>query len=524
MFTPQWMGGLKCAILGPPVSGLSNGAQNRPNDTLNQTGLKQMLCFCHMPPVPEQQNPVPPPVPTLRTPPSTFIKSVRILLLVLIVIGLGLIATEKLWVPKLVNLILNQALLAPVATTQPVPPAWKPLEATSTDFAYNIQNGAIVFKGRVDQSNTIPSPSGDISVNTDLNSFVVSSINTFFAKDSTHVFYTGVILPMADPQSFEVLQGGYDAYAKDKNYVYYEVDSSNASDSLTPIPNADSATFISLENPYAAYAKDKNYVYYNGRVISGADPQTFQILNVNTDPNSCYGGYTKDKNHIYYCASIVPEADSATFSLLLDSANATSSYAKDANHVFYAFSHTVITGADPVSFVVLADGYAKDKNHIYGVNYNSSDTPLDLNTFAIVQGTHFGEYVRDSQRIFYKSESDGFGGFLNNVSADSFVALNDVYGKDTQHVYYGNQVVPKADTATFHVFTPQKEWVSDGNMVWNSQWYYAADKNSVYFAGKVLRGTDVATFHLDTPSGNFCNQDCASDKNHTYDMSGSISN
>lgn len=36
------------------------------------------------------------------------IRTVRIVLLVLIIIGLGLLATQKLWVPKLVNSILLQ--------------------------------------------------------------------------------------------------------------------------------------------------------------------------------------------------------------------------------------------------------------------------------------------------------------------------------------------------------------------------------------------------------------------------------
>ena len=148
-----------------------------------------------MPPVPEQPSPASPPPESS----GTVIKAVRIFLLVLIVIGVGLIATEKLWVPKLVNVILqNQTPIISSTIPNPAPPAWKPLEATSTDFSYNLENGLIVFKGKVDQSNTIPSPSGDISVNADLNSFVVSSVNTFFAKDATHIFYTGIVIPIAD--------------------------------------------------------------------------------------------------------------------------------------------------------------------------------------------------------------------------------------------------------------------------------------------------------------------------------------
>lgn len=39
--------------------------------------------------------------------PSKFLRGVQIFLLVLIIIGLGLLATNKIWVPKLVDKILE---------------------------------------------------------------------------------------------------------------------------------------------------------------------------------------------------------------------------------------------------------------------------------------------------------------------------------------------------------------------------------------------------------------------------------
>ncbi len=49
--------------------------------------------------------------------PSTTIKAIRIFLLVLIVIGLGLIATYKFWVPKLVDSIIGSQVLVPSSVT-----------------------------------------------------------------------------------------------------------------------------------------------------------------------------------------------------------------------------------------------------------------------------------------------------------------------------------------------------------------------------------------------------------------------
>jgi len=39
--------------------------------------------------------------------PTPFIRTIQIILLILIIIGVGLLATEKLWVPKLVNYMLK---------------------------------------------------------------------------------------------------------------------------------------------------------------------------------------------------------------------------------------------------------------------------------------------------------------------------------------------------------------------------------------------------------------------------------
>jgi hypothetical protein len=49
------------------------------------------------------------------------IKVVRIFLLVLIIVGLGLLATQKIWVPKLVNKIISSENI-PIITVQPFQP------------------------------------------------------------------------------------------------------------------------------------------------------------------------------------------------------------------------------------------------------------------------------------------------------------------------------------------------------------------------------------------------------------------
>ena len=52
------------------------------------------------------------------------------------------------------------------------------------------------------------------------------------------------------------------------------------------------------------YKIENGNVYCRGRIITGADPATFEVL-------SDY--YTKDKNHVYWCCEVIAGAEPATF-------------------------------------------------------------------------------------------------------------------------------------------------------------------------------------------------------------------
>ncbi len=101
-----------------------------------------------MPPVIEPQNPVPPPAVTAPTASKT-IKAVRIFLLVLIVIGLGLIATEQLWVPKLVKAILTDQGMAPQLPTVSI-------NATSTPAFSQYVNQQLGFTIKIPNISGMP--------------------------------------------------------------------------------------------------------------------------------------------------------------------------------------------------------------------------------------------------------------------------------------------------------------------------------------------------------------------------------
>jgi hypothetical protein len=87
-----------------------------------------------------------------------------------------------------------------------------------------------------------------------------------YTKDGTHVYYNQTVLPDADPGTFRVLDN--ENFAKDEHSVYTVF-----YDEIRKIPGADPATFQTLHD---AYAKDKNQLYYGGQVVEGVNPETFQ--------------------------------------------------------------------------------------------------------------------------------------------------------------------------------------------------------------------------------------------------------
>ena len=112
-----------------------------------------------------------------------------------------------------------------------------------------------------------------------------------WCKDSTHVYYNGLLVEGTDPATFVQLDEGR-VYYKDKNRAYL---------STKPILDSDPATFRHLID---LYSKDAKNVYYRDQKIEGADSATFEIINKL---------YAKDAKNIYYKDKILPGADVTTF-------------------------------------------------------------------------------------------------------------------------------------------------------------------------------------------------------------------
>lgn len=151
--------------------------------------------------------------------------------------------------------------------------------------------------------------------------------------------------------------------------------------------NADKKTFRIIG--YNNIAKDRKYVYYNGKIISGADPETFEYLNYyySKDKYNIYlkgkplnkrdiktfrvmGAYNKDKNGVYFQENIIKEADPASFKVLYYlyhpmgiPQSSETLYAIDDRYVYY--EGRVIKNADLKTFEVTNYNQAKDKKNTY---------------------------------------------------------------------------------------------------------------------------------------------------------------
>jgi hypothetical protein len=132
------------------------------------------------------------------------------------------------------------------------------------------------------------------------------------------------------------------------------------------------------DDPAGTYIASNGHIIdtYVNEPVLGADPSTF-VVSVG-EPNGNATGVAKDKNNVYFTSdadSIVPGADPATFEVIAD-VNIEDIwdgyYAKDKNNVYFVFEKTgvnIIPGADPRTFEPVSDlsGQidARDKSHTY---------------------------------------------------------------------------------------------------------------------------------------------------------------
>jgi hypothetical protein len=208
-------------------------------------------------------------------------------------------------------------------------------------------------------------------------------------------------------------------------------------------------------------------------------------------------GYFKNDTFVYYDGNKIAEADPVSFSVIADD----KFYAKDSKHVFYMGK--LVKDADPVTFTPIKE---------------VGRGPLDVESSV---------YWKDKTNVYYNARK------IEGSDVGTFQHIKSIYGKDRNHVYYGNTILPKAnpekfmfleegiatDEASIFIFNKLVNIpvdVPSFEVVRNGDHLFCKDKNNVYLllyenAEPLveLDGADVATFTL-------LERYYAKDKNHVY--------
>lgn len=216
----------------------------------------------------------------------------------------------------------------------------------------------------------------------------------------------------------------------------------------------DSETFKALR--FNSHAKDKNHAYYCGRIIEGADPETFKPVNKE---------YSVDANSIFYMEKRRSNASPESLRILKGK------FALDSDSVYYSYES--ISEADPETFKILKKGYSRDKNYVFYENRTLHEVqePDQYKVLCHLWG-------RDSQRYYFKG-AEIKGADYNSFQILRTSSVSSSYAKDKNHVYYCSyfqskievSIIEGADIKTFKIVS-------------NNMSGSAKDKNGFYNLGK----------------------------------------
>ncbi len=255
----------------------------------------------------------------------------------------------------------------------------------------------------------------------------------------------------------------------------------------------------------SGYSVAAGRVYYDGKVIEGADSESFSILE-DDRYGSSIAYSAKDGSHLYHAGVIVQGAIpgnlkrikinnetywvNATQVILddrvLQDANPQEFYGFE-NHDYSGWTYSTIgqrytvyihgkrlPGVDRDSFTPLSEFFAKDKNHIF--KQDEIILPeANAEDFELLEYYDFG---KDKNHIYYLAHLQPFA--IKGIDVESFEILERGFLRDKNHVYVTHQYssitrLEQADAASFEVTGYEDSTDSD-----------ARDKNHYYYGEKVV--------------------------------------
>lgn len=239
------------------------------------------------------------------------------------------------------------------------------------------------------------------------------------------------------------------------------------------------------------FAKDKMGVYYKSTLLRGMNPEKFRLLEQ---------GFSKDDKLVFFRDTILNNAHAESFEVL------NYFYAKDKNNIWY--KNKIVKAfkkIDPASFKLIDSNFGKDSQSVYILNRNEAYpmSKIKTKTFRLLNDKHqpltvyadkFNIYCYRPDDTLYSIAADiqsfspcgstFFSCDKNSVyyrdkkvygaNAGTFKPLARGYGMDTEHIFFKNNVLLKADVHTFVVYKDNED-------------YDASDKNYLYLQGRRFR-------------------------------------
>lgn len=196
------------------------------------------------------------------------------------------------------------------------------------------------------------------------------ALDATYARDHSHVYINGALLPDADAASFELLRRP--GFAKDREHVYQR----------DRVLSDDPVHFELLDGELA---KDTRVVFWSDGSVLSEDPVHFAIIS-----DADHHLYTRDGRAVHVNGNPIRDADPATFQVLQGA------YARDNKRVSY-FDQP-IADADLSSFRPLDGPYASDFKRVYWMGKAIDDaTP---STFRVLNADF--ECSADDRRAYYQ--------------------------------------------------------------------------------------------------------------------------
>ena len=325
-------------------------------------------------------------------------------------------------------------------------------------------------------------------------------INESFAKDINHVYYCNEILEDADPKTFRALS---EEYSADSRYVWYrenKIEGANPqtfvapekNDSLNftiglahddhdyyrqnnPLHIADMGSFRQIDGSWAV---DRQNVYFIGLeahvgkdIVPIGDYSTFRVLN---------HLYAADAKYVYYKNKVVEGADPKTF-VVLDGGN---DYGQDKNRVYYQDRGTTIRNLDALKHRNMGNGlyetFHTDGKTVYNPELMAMPVGTDFSTIHRVE--RYRDWYADKNRVYYENrllseaKPQTFKVFPIHYVSKDYVSNNNKdfnYSYDANRVYYRDSLMLGVDVASFICGYDYVDSIS-----------FAFDKNRYYQSGE----------------------------------------